>query len=83
MKGGNKMIKTTITKKITVSYEKEEAEILKKAAEILQEIVDSFLDEGSSNEITNPKLDSIYISSLEDATDILDMLSDTFYLYSK
>jgi len=77
------MIKTTITKKITVSYEKEEAEILKKAAEILQEIVDSFLDEGSSNEITNPKLDSIYISSLEDATDILDMLSDTFYLYSK
>lgn len=76
------MIKTATTKKITVSYEKEEAEILKKAADILREIVDSFLDEGSSDEITNIKSDSFYISSLEDTTNILDTLSDTTYLFS-
>ena len=77
------MIKTDITKKIVVSYGTEEVEILKKAADILQKIYDGFSDEDCSEEITNTRSDLFYLSDLDNATNMLYTLSDTFYLYNK
>ena len=77
------MIKTETTKKITVSYENEEVEILKKAADILQKIYDGFSDEGFSGEIRNTKSDLFYLSDLDITTKILYTLSNTFYLFSE
>ena len=77
------MIITETTKKITVSYGKEEIEILKKAADILQKITDNFINESSSREITDIKSNSFYIANLDDAINILYTLSDTTYLFSE
>ena len=77
------MIITETTKKITVSYGKEEIEILKKAADILQKITDNFINESSSREITDIKSNSFYIANLADAINILYTLSDTTYLFSE